>query len=146
MKVRCDHGYFFFEEERAGELSRFASVYGFELVAKDTYYTFAALMEAPDFSLTAVPYLGVPALKVYAGKPWEVMRENGLVYNFTLGRVVPIQSVTSRAVVQNAGLYRIADGLLLPGSIGDGGLRVTEYTAHLVWDSSKFRYTEVNYG
>lgn len=145
MKIRCDHGYFFFEEERAGEISKFSSLYGFTLVPKDTYYTFAALELAPDFSLVALPYLGVPAVKTFEGKPWTVMRENGFVYNFGTGLVVPIESVITRATVYSAGFYLVSDGLLLPGSLSADGKRVTEYTAHMVWDQAKFRYTEVVY-
>lgn len=145
MKIRCVHGYFMIREDFAGELARFARLYDLEFVPKDDYYTFKDLEEAPDYSLEGQPYLGSPAPKTFAGRPWEVMRENGLVYDFTTGLVDQIDTVSERADLSETEFYYTSDGLLLPGSLAADGTRVTDFTAEYVWQSSNFRYTEVIY-
>ncbi len=147
MRVRCLHGYFMFEESRAGDLSRFQSLYGFSFAPKDTYYTFEHLFEAEDYSIKGVPYMDTLdiAIDTYQGKPWDVMRANKLVYDFSTDSIKPIASVVTFAKLYTANNYFFSEGLLLPGSINSAGQRVTDYTAYFVHDALKFRYTEVLY-
>lgn len=148
MIVRCSHGYFFFQEASAGDISKFCSTYGFEIVPKDDYYTFLKLQDAPDYSFTGKLYIDPTAiaLETFEGKPWEVMRENKLIYDFTDGFVKPIDSVLVRLNVFDSANYSFSDGLILPGSINSKGQRVTDFTAHFPPDATKFRYTEILYG
>lgn len=144
MQIRCIHGYFIFREQRAGEISDFMSLFeGLELVAKDDYFTFAALVDAPSHSIEGGEVLGVTAIKTFEGKPWEVMRENELVYNFNSGLVVPIDTITRRVELVKAPNYFLSPGLILPGSVTDDGSRVTDYAAWYLFDTNKFKYSEV---
>lgn len=146
MKVRCSHGYFFFEEESAGELARFTSRYGFEIVSVDNYWTFEELAEAPRFSLKNLAYLGSPAIETFEGNPWDVMRKNKLVFDFTDFTVKPISTVVLPLKLDAAQYYSFSDGLILPGSVAKDGTRVTDFTAQFNADALKVRYTEVIYG
>src|ERR1044072_7449486 len=94
MKIRCVDGYFMFREQRVGEISDFISLFKLDLVSKEDYFTFAVLADAPNYALAGAPYLNATAIKTFAGRPWEVMRENDLVYNFETGKLVPLLSVT----------------------------------------------------
>ena len=147
MKIKCLHGYFKLEEQHPGEASEFSSLFGLELEPVDNYFTFAPLAEAPDFSIVGLAYLGAVTTKTFAGRPWDVMRENNLVYNFNTGLVVPIASITQVVKLSLAGTYWVSPGLILPGSLTDEGTRVTEYAA---WFSkskgaSIFKYSEVTF-
>lgn len=147
MKIKCLHGYFKFEEQHPGELAEFVSLFGLDLEPVDNYFTFADLAEAPHFSLAGLDYLGAATTKTFAGPPWEVMRENNLVYNFNTGLVVPITSITQAIKISLAGTYWVSPGLILPGSLTDEGTRVTEYAA---WFSrsrgaSLWKYSEVTF-
>ncbi len=143
MRIKCQHGYFKFFEDAPGEISRFASIYGFELEPKDDYYTFSFLLDAPEYSFIGKPYLGLPAIKKFAGHPWEVMRENNFIYDFTLDMMRLIQTVILKSDLKEAGNYFVSSGLLMPGSFRDDGKRVKEYTAWMIWSTSKFKYSEV---
>lgn len=146
MKIDCLHGYFKFTESRIGELSDFASLFTLDLSSQDDYFTFTPLVNAPKFSIEGGFYLGAIATKTFEGEPWEVMRENKLVFNFSTGKVVPIASITQRPQTGKAANYYFSDGLLLPGSVRDDGLRVTDYSAGYLFGSIKFKYSEVKYG
>lgn len=145
MKLTCSHGYFRFDEMIAGEVSHFASLFGFAMARVSDYFTFSALAAAPTYSLPGKLYLNVPATKAFEGRPWEVMRANGLVYDFSRRLVVPIATVTASAQLELAGNFYITTGMILPGTIMDGGKRVKDYAAHFSFDRMNFRYSEIGY-
>ncbi len=145
MKVNCLHGYFIFEETQSGQVSDFMSLFGLSLVRKDNYFIFEDLEDAPDYSIEGEDYLGATATVTYAGTPWEVMRANGLVYNFSTGLVVPLLSITKMVQISSAGNFLIASGLILPGAVTDDGSRVTDYSAFFIKDGLRFKYSEVTY-
>lgn len=143
MKIKCLHGYFVFEESRAGEASDFSSLFGLELVRKADYFTFADLEDAPEYTIKGGQLLNTIATKTFEGPPGEVFRKNGVVYNYDTGLLVPISSVTTMVQVYNAGNFYVSPGLIFPGSLTDGGLRVTDYAAWFSTDTLKFKYSEV---
>lgn len=145
MRIKCLHGYFIFTETKVGQVSNFMARYDLDLVPKDDYFTFSALEDAPSYSLIGLPYLGVPAIANYEGRPWEVMRANGFVYSFALGLVVPIESVSQLVGVRAAGNRFVSPGLILPGSVTDDGSRVTDYAAWFSRDTLRFNYSEVEF-
>jgi hypothetical protein len=147
MLVKCIHGYFQFFETAPGELSkfsdRFVSRLELDLEVAIDHVTFASLKDAPNYSIKNSKYLEATALKTFEGKPWEVMKENGLVYNFQTDEVVPITSITQRVQLDQASSYFLASGLILPGSLTDQGKRVTDYSAWYLFESAMFKYSEV---
>jgi hypothetical protein len=145
MKIECLHGYFLFEETRAGQISDFMSLFGLEITKVGNRFTFQDLADAPRFSIEGSTYLGAPAVATFEGEPWEVMRANNLVYDFTQGVVVPISSITQAARLNAAGNYFVSTGMILPGSITEDGSRVTDYAAFYVSDRVNFKYSEVTY-
>jgi hypothetical protein len=144
VTVNCLHGFFIFREDRTGELSEFMSIFeGLVLVPWRDAYTFEALAEAPDFSIEDSTYLGAQAIATFEGEPWEIMKENELVYDFTSGEVVPLESVVQRVEIQSTANYLLSNGLILPGSIMEDGSRVTDYAARYSFDTARFKYSEV---
>jgi len=137
------HGFFKFYESSPGDLSRFLFRFGLVVERSGDYFTFKALKDAPRYSISGSTYLGAPASKTYEGEPWEVMEANNLVYDYNQGLVVPLSSVSQPVRLKNAGRYYVTDGLILPGSLTDEGLRVTEYSAHYRPRRFDFRYSEV---
>jgi hypothetical protein len=131
-----------------GELSYFASRYKLEIEPENDFYTFARLVNAPRYSIQTKPYIDPAAIasKTFEGNPWDVMRENNLVYDFTLDMVRPIVSITKKLQIQGALNYFFSDGLLLPGSINSLGQRVLSYSGYFASDGLQFRYSEVEYG
>lgn len=144
MRIDCLHGYFKFYESRSGDISRFMSIFsGLSIFNNEDHYTFEALLEAPEYSILGNEYLGATATKTYSGKPWEIFRENGLAYDFNKGIVQPIASITQVVKIYESGNTFISQGLILPGSFTDEGGRVTDYSAWFLFDSLKFKYSEL---
>jgi hypothetical protein len=138
------HGYFVFEEQRAGEVSDFMRLFEVDLVRKDHYFTFEDLEDAPDYSIAGAPLLNTVAIATFAGLPWEVFEQNELVYDFTTGLLVPLLSITRIVSLKAAGNYFVSPGLILPGSLTDEGTRVTAYASWFSFDTMKFKYSEVS--
>ncbi len=145
MRVECIHGYFKFQEISSGELSRFSSLFGLDLARSGDHFTFADLVEAPNYSLVGGTFLETPTTATFEGNPWDVMRENGLIYNFSSGLVVPILSIVQPVKVSDAGNFFVSTGMLMPGSVTEDGSRVTDYSAAFQFDRLNFKYSEISY-
>lgn len=144
MKVECIHGYFKFSEISPGQIGKFADLFDADIKRSGDHYTFADLVDAPDYSIAGGLFLGVPTLSTYEGEPWEVMKENNLVYNFSLGLVVPVLSVVQVSGLQRSSFYLGSDGLILPGSFY-GANRVLGYSGYYSNSTGQFLYSEVSF-
>lgn len=144
MRIECLHGYYKFSETRPGQLSEFASLYDLDLDRNGDHFTFADLVDAPTHALAGGLYLGAPCLFTIEGPPWEVMRKNKLVYDFTKGQVVPILTILNVCDFVQAGFTYVSNGMILAGSVTEDGSRVTDYAAF--FDQGKFKYSEVEAG
>ncbi len=144
MKIRCLHGFFIFEETSVGQVSDFISLTGLELVPWGKHFTFSFLQNAPDYSIQGADLLGFTATKNFAGKPWEVFEANGVVYDFDAGILKPIASITQTTKISVAGNALYSPGLILPGTLTDGG-RVRDYAAWYSRQRQRFLYSEVSY-
>lgn len=145
MKIRCLHGYFIFEELRPGEITKFINLTKLPITADKNHFTFEALKDAPGYAIQGGTYLGAPATKTFEGEPWEVMRANGLVYDFVKDEVVPILTVVKPIKLTFGNRYFLSNGMILAGSLTDEGNRVTDYSAHYIFESAKFKFTEVSF-
>lgn len=143
VKITCLHGFFLFEEDKAGELSRFQSVFDVRLAAYGEYYTFDFLKNAPTYSIKGAAYLGKVALVTNAGKPWDILKANGFVYNPTVDNLVDFVDNTKVIKLVSAKDYYVANGFIFPGSLTEEGLRVMDYSAWYSFDRQTFRYTGV---
>lgn len=139
------HGYFIFEEMSSVQLSRYMSMTGLSIVRSGDHFTFEALQDAKKYSILGNQYLNATATKTYEGEPWEVMRQNSLVYNFNTGLLVPIESITQTVKIKTGLNYFLSNGLILPGSLTEAGSRVKDYSAWYLFESAQYRYTEVSY-
>ena len=149
MKIRCLHGYFIFEESNPSQVSDFMRYSGLEIVPKGPYYTFADLEDAPEYTFKNRPIeIGLtplPATANFAGKPWEVLEANEMIYDFATGILRPITSITQVVSIDDGSNRYVAPGLILPGSITVEGLRVKDYAAWYSRNTQRFLYTEVTY-
>jgi len=146
VKFSCIHGYYKIEEQAAGEVARFMNLFsGIEIVSAGEYFTFSPLLEAKNYSIKGNPYLGVTAEKTFAGNPWDVMRDNKLIYNFSSGKMEKLESVTQRIVFNQATNYFWTEGLILAGSLNDAGLRVTDFVAWFNFEGNKFKLSEASF-
>lgn len=145
MRITCLHGYFIIREDALGEVAKFNSYYGLDLVAKDDYYTFELLAGAPEYSQAALAFLDYPALTTYAGKPWEIMERNGLVYDFTLRSLRPVLSVTLLASITRTHSDWISRGLILPGSLLKDLSRIVGYQGGVDLSTFNYYYSEITY-
>lgn len=145
MKVDCLHGFFIFRETRVGQVSDFMSLTGLSLVKWRDAYTFEGIEEAPDFSIKGKPILGVPATATFTGEPWEVFEENGIVYDFGKGLVLPITGIAQLVKINLAGNRFTSSGLILPGSLTVDGKRVKDYSAWFSRDTLRWLYSAVDY-
>jgi hypothetical protein len=145
MRIECIHGYFRFYETAPGQISRFMSLFGLEIERSGDHFTFARLVDAPHYSLPGGLFLFAPTTEAFAGMPWDVMRENDLVYDFHLDLVGPIFTSLRRAELEQAGNCYVSTGMIAPGSIMDDGSRVTDYAAFYNEDRATFKYSEVGF-
>jgi hypothetical protein len=145
MRVDCMHGYFKFTEESAGQISTFMSTFGVDLALAGDHFTFEDLVEAPDYSLPGGFFLGCPTIVAFEGEPWEVMRANGLVYDFSKGLVIPIVGVVQLIQLEASGNFFVTSGMIVPGSLTDEGKRVTDYSAFYLESRMNFKYSEIDY-
>lgn len=145
MEVKCVSGYFIFTEHEEGEVSRFSSLFDLDISLFEDKYVFDTLADAPEYSIIGGTYLGAPAVKTFEGKPWEVMKANGLVYDFLNDVVVPFATIIQRVSLDLTDYYYLSTGLMLPGSVTDDGTRVTDYSAWYSFEDATFKYSEVSF-
>lgn len=146
MRVVCRHGHFAFYPRRASDLSRFSSYFNLNLGREEDYYTFKELVDAPHYSIIGKPYIHLPAISTYEGKPWDVMRENSFVYHLQTGLVIPKVSVLSMMDLPLVGNYYLAGGALIqPGALDLTGQRILSYTGEFVEEGFKLRVVEFSY-
>lgn len=146
MRVLCRNGHFAFYPKNESEVFRFSSFFGETLERDGDFYTFKFLKEAPKYSIKGAPYLGVTATKTFEGEPWEIMRENNLVYS--LAAKIAVLKTTILLVInpQNAeGFFLAESPLIQPASLGPNGQRLTSYDAEYIGDTSQLRVFEVEY-
>jgi hypothetical protein len=145
MKLKCLHGFYLFEETQVGQLSDYSSFTGFSLVRFRDKYTFADLEDIENYSLISKPILNYLATETFSGEPWEVFEQNSVVYDFTSGLIVPISSITTKAIVQQAGNRFVSPGLILAGSYTNTAQRVKGYSAFYSRDTQRWLYSEIEY-
>ena len=146
MRVLCRHGHFAFYPRKAGDIARFSNSFGMDLVPEEDYYTFEGLQGADDYSLVGKIYLNLPALAMYEGKPWEIMRENNYVYSLALGLIVPKLTILGLVDLTSTGFYYVASGALIqPGVRTMTGQQVLSYSGEFVEEGFGLRVLEFDY-
>lgn len=134
MRVVCRHGHFAFYPRDENDIARFAQYFKFPLVQDGDFYTFELLAGAPRYSLKLAPWLGLPAVKTYEGRgPWDVMRENGFVYDITSSLLVLKTSVLTLAnLSQSTNYYLTPSALLQPGARVAGNIQILSYDGEFI--------------
>lgn len=144
MRILCRHGHFALYQSYAGELARFMEFWdiGGDLVPEREFYTFALFKDAPQYSIAGRPYLGLPAVKTFAGEPWEILKANGFVYNIALKSLVPKEAITYPIELKQTGYYYLDDRpFIQPGSLVEGR-RILSYDA--AYDDDEFISAKVS--
>ena len=90
MRIICRNGFYKFFPQEIGEIRRFETKYGLDLVQCEDYFTFQVLADLPNYSFVAHPYSGVLlGTANYAGSREEVLAANGYTfYQATKGLVL----------------------------------------------------------
>lgn len=144
MRIDCIHGFYIFTEEYAGDVARFASIFGIDLESKGELFTFKDLIAAPDYSIKGADILANKAKVTHEGRPWEVMEANGLVYDFTAEKVVDINSIRQVITLSKGLEYYFADGLIVAGSLA-GSQKIKGFKAWFNFRDRSFKYSEVSF-
>lgn len=147
MRVLCRHGHYAFYPKTSEDLGRFTSHFKISLQPYSDFFTFPLLVNAPKFSITAFPFLNLPALTTYEGEPWQVMRENGFIYDITTGLLVPKALVLTLVRPVLSGFYfRIDKPLLQAGSINAVGFQqILSFDAEIDLDFNKLLIRSFSY-
>ena len=146
MRLLCRHGHFAFFPRKSTDLARFASAFGVVLERDDDFYTFPELVNAPTYSLAGAPLLGMVATKTFAGKPWEVFRENQAVYHLSSGLLIPKASVmVSVSLPQNGYYFLPSTPIIQPGSRLPNALQIVSYDGEFLQDSFKLKVSNYAY-
>ena len=146
MRVLCRHGHFAFFPRREYEIFIFNDLLEVELVRSQDFYTFPILKDLPDYSLVGQLYGNFPSITRYEGNPWEIMRENRLVYSLETGLLVPRETIFVSINPVITGEFFLADTLLIqPGSSNYIGQRILSYDAEFLQDKLQLRVIEYSY-
>jgi hypothetical protein len=145
VRLTCLHGFFIVKEDAVGEIAKFNSIYSQDLTARHDYYTFALLAESPIYSISPSAWLGAVTSKTFCGEPWEIMRENGLVYNISAREVQQIASITTQAQLNRLRTCWSSRGLVQPGSLTTEWEKITGYQCAFDFSNLNFYYTEFFY-
>lgn len=146
MRILSRHGHYAFYPEHSSEIADFCKAFDITLEREDDFYTFPALKGLKDYSLATVVYKDIAATVNYEGKPWEIMRENEVVYNIGLEKVVPLISITTTLSLTLAdGFYNVNVPLIQAGSIVPTGERIVDYDAIFVEEYKQLKVMEVGY-
>lgn len=108
-------------------------------------YSFEQLADAPDYSIAGSTFLDAPFTTTFAGEPWEVFEANGLIYDFVLQQMRPIESVTQSVSILASGNELFANGLILPGALTPEGQKVKSYSGWYSRSTLRWTYSEVDY-
>lgn len=143
MRVNCKHGFFEFQEGRAGEVSDFILLSGLRIVPHGTFFTFAALENVPDHTIKGGSFLGSVATATHEGTPAELFRANGVVYDFANDLLIPLNQSTLTIPLKLAGnVYISTGGLIIPGSKTAQG-RVEGFSGWFSFSNQRWTYSEV---
>lgn len=145
LKINCLHGFFIFEESEPGQISRFTTLFGLSFARWREAFTFENLENAPTFAISGQKYLNAAVDLTFAGEPWDIMKANGLVYNFGTGELIKKSEVKTLINLEQSGAYWLSSGLILPGSLLKDGRKIHSYNAHFSFNTLRFRYSGVDY-
>lgn len=145
IKINCINGYFQLRETSPGEINKFIQNYGFDLVLLKDYFTFSFLNNAPEFSIQGGEYLGVVCSKTYSGEPWDIMKENNIIYDFIDNKAKLLNQVIKSVTIVRSSLYYVINGLVMPGSLTDEGSLIRTYEAWYDFKTNRFKYGRIDF-
>lgn len=147
MRVICRNGHFAFYPKDENEIFLFSTFFEETLVRESDFYTFSFLKDAPKYALKGKAFLGLTAVKTYSGEVWEVMKENGFVYNLATKALVLKSAVTTAIDPQvSEGFFLAESPLIQPGSRISTGQQLLSYDAEYDCNTSQLKVFEVQYG
>lgn len=146
MRILCRHGHIAFYPRHASDVARFTQYFGIILERSEDFYTFPTLVDAPRFTIKGTNYLGLVATVTYEGHPWEIMRENGLVYNVNRETLSLKGAITTQiALPLQSFCYLSQVPLVQPGSRNSLGNQILSYDGEYNVDNFLLKITEFAY-
>lgn len=146
MRVLCRHGHFAFYPREATDVARFANYFNLTLVAEDDYYTFPILKALKPYSLIGFPNPILPAIAMFEGRKWDIMRENMWVYDLVTGLIVPKLLIPFVIDTPLSGYsYAPLVKMLQPGTRNLSGQQILSFSGE--WDQNfqRFLLSEFSY-
>jgi hypothetical protein len=146
MRVVCRHGHYAFYPRKTSDIRQFANAFDIELEREEDYFTFKALKGAKEYSLATLPYLELPAIETFQGKPWDVMEANGFVYSIDLDKLVPKTSIVGVVEITQKNFFYVCNvPLLQAGARSMTGERIVSFSGEFMEDLFYLRLLEFDY-
>lgn len=138
MRILCRHGFFSFYPSNSEELARFCSIFELNLVRMGDFFTFPFLAKIGDYTLSGASFMNLVANKTFEGKPWDLLKENKIVYHVMTESLVPISTVVDVVDIYLGNYsYHSEVALIQPGSLDSTGKRVASYDAMFDFDMKR---------
>lgn len=144
MRIFCKNGYYKFYPQNIGDLKLFIDRTGFNLKPENDYYTFDTLQKLDNY-IFAGWHLGLSlAVKNYAGDKSELMRINGVTYNYTIDKIVPIVTILGKMRIDEGAFMSCP---FLPQAHKFIGLlnRVTGFSGFYDWGLNVYKIERLFY-
>jgi len=125
----------------------FADYFGVDLVSDRDFFTFPLLKGAPTLSIQGAQYLGATAIKTYSGHPWEVMKQNNLVYNLSTKTMVQKSTISTLIQPERVDYYFMAQTKLVQAGSKHkaSGQQILSFDSEFVQDYFQLRLSEFKY-
>jgi hypothetical protein len=140
VKINCLNGFYKFIPENPLDLSRLKTAFEIELVPCGDYFTFSILREMDSFSIMGFPIMSgiIPstaiAKKNFAGKKWEILKENNLIYNLQLDAITEqLVAIKPYMLTKSIGNYYVFNKIPQAGNLLNGAI-FTSFSATIDFD------------
>jgi len=132
IRIICNHGFYRFFPQHADEIALFNSYFDSSLALSKDFYTFPELKEFPEYSLAGLPLGVIPAVKSCEGRPWEILKSNGMVYNIGASAITLKEAITFVTKLELSGYYFLTQQpMIQAGALLTNGQRVLSFDAYL---------------
>ena len=144
MRIFCKNGYYKFYPQNIGDLKFFTEATGFKLKPEKDYYTFDTLADLDNY-IFAGWTLGLSiAIKNYAGDKAELLKANGVMYNYTIDQIVPTLSIIGKLRIDE-GAYMATPELPQAGKFTGLLNRVTGFSGFYDWQLKVYKIERLFY-
>lgn len=143
MKIECLNGYYKFYPTSPYQLTLMQSLLKRQLVKKEDFFTFQALLEVEDYSIeNTVLSSGAVYSKTFASSPEEVLFINKLTYDLESDKILPsdiIQHNNTYGIDQ----FKLGSKYLIQAYSKIENKKVISFSGYYNFDEGFFSYDKV---